>query len=59
MATVEVIDAMEDILRQEGVYDDIKKTLFLAVDSVMKKKKPVLMNTKIKEFGATTDGRTV
>lgn len=59
MAGVEVVDALEDILRKEGVYDEIKQTLFLAVNSTMKKQKPILKNAKVKEFGSTTDGETL
>jgi hypothetical protein len=52
----EVIDAMEDILRQQGVFDEIKKTLFLSVASVVKKQMPIQTNTKVKEFATTIDG---
>lgn len=59
MPEVAVIDAMEDILRDAGVYDEIKQTLFLAVNSAMKKQKPILKNAKVKEFGSTTDGENI
>ena len=49
MPEVAVIDAMEDILRDAGVYDEIKQTLFLAVNK----------NAKVKEFGSTTDGENI
>ena len=55
----EVLDAMEDILRQQGVFDEMKKTLYLSVASVVKKQLPIQTNSKAKEFGATTDGEFV
>ena len=59
MATEEVIDAVEEILREEGVLDEIKKNLFLAVSSVVKKQKPVVVKTKAKEFVNTINGMNV
>ena len=58
MASPEVLDAMEDILREEGVFDDIKKQLFLAVSAAMKKQKPVVTNSEVKDFRATLDGKS-
>ena len=57
MASDAVLDAVEDILKQEGVFDEIKKTLFLSVSSVIKKQKPIQKCSKAKDFAATADGQ--
>lgn len=56
MVNDSVIDAVEEILRQEGVFDEIKKTLFLSVSNVVKKQKPIEINTKAKTFSESADG---
>jgi len=52
-----VLDAVEDILREEGVLDELKKSLFLSVSSVVKKQKPIQKCSQAKEFASTTDGK--
>jgi hypothetical protein len=59
MASEEVLDAVEDILRQEGVLDEIKKSLFLSVSRVVKKQKPIETVSKVKDFASTLDGIVV
>lgn len=52
-----MLDAVEDILREEGVLDELKKSLFLSVSSVVKKQKPIQKCSQAKEFASTTEGK--
>lgn len=57
MTSVEVVDAVESILRDQGVLDEIKKSLFLAVSRTVKKEKAPEVKPLAKRFEESTNGK--